>query len=158
MRILIACDKFKGSLSATEACEAVREGLKAAGTADELVLCPIADGSPGFTETMLSALHGEWHTCESVDALHNPIEARYGMLRDAAGEQEAVIEIESLLASRGIEVANRPSAITSLAGDEAALPYLLEHVKKIGAAGVIIGRTLYEGKMDLKEAIEVSKD
>jgi phosphoribosylformimino-5-aminoimidazole carboxamide ribotide isomerase len=31
-------------------------------------------------------------------------------------------------------------------------------VKKIGAAGCIIGRTLYEGKMDLKEAIKVSKD
>ena len=31
-------------------------------------------------------------------------------------------------------------------------------VKEIGAAGVIIGRTLYEGKMDLKEAIKVSKD
>ncbi len=93
MRILIACDKFKGSLSAGEACEAVREGLKAAGSVDELTVCPIADGGEGFTEAMVAARQGEWRTCESFDALHYPVEARYGLVRDAAGEREAVIEM-----------------------------------------------------------------
>jgi len=93
VRILIACDKFKGSLTATEACEAVRDGLKAAGAVDDLVVCPIADGGEGFTETMVTALHGQWRTCESYDALHNPVEARYGLLRNAAGELEAVMEM-----------------------------------------------------------------
>ena len=86
MRILIACDKFKGSLSATAACEALRDGLREAGSSDELLVCPIADGGEGFTESMVTALQGEWRTCESYDALHNPVEARYGLLRNAAGE------------------------------------------------------------------------
>ncbi len=93
MRVLIACDKFKGSLTATEACEAVRDGLKSAGVAEELVICPIADGGEGFADSMVTALHGEWRTCEACDALHNPIEARYGMLRNGAGELQAVLEM-----------------------------------------------------------------
>lgn len=93
MGILIACDKFKGSLSATEACEAVRDGLKDAGVFDDLVICPIADGGEGFADTMVNAGHGEWRICEAYDALHNPVEARYGMLRNAAGEIEAVMEM-----------------------------------------------------------------
>lgn len=116
MRILIACDKFKGSLSATEACEAVRDGMKAAGVADELRLCPITDGGDGFTETMLSALSGEWRTCESFDALHNPVEARYGMLRNAAGEQEAVIEMAEASGLRRIPVDDRNILYSSTFG------------------------------------------
>ena len=101
MRILIACDKFKGSLTATEACEAIRDGLREAGSSDDLVVCPIADGGEGFTESMVTALNGQWRSCESFDALHNPVEARYGLLSDASGELEAVLEMAEALVSSG---------------------------------------------------------
>jgi glycerate kinase len=107
MRILIACDKFKGSLTATEACEAVRDGLKAAGASDDLVICPIADGGEGFTESMVTALHGQWRTCDSFDAQHNPVAARYGLLRNAAGELEAVMEMAEASGLRRIPVDKR---------------------------------------------------
>ena len=116
MRILIACDKFKGSLSATAACEALRDGLREAGSSDELLVCPIADGGEGFTESMVTALQGEWRTCESYDALHNPVEARYGMLRNAAGELEAVMEMAEASGLRRIPDESRNVLYSSTFG------------------------------------------
>ena len=74
MRVLIANDKFKGSLTATEAAKAIAAGLPAS---CEIDICPIADGGEGFTETMLSALGGKRITVDTVDALYRPIKARY---------------------------------------------------------------------------------
>lgn len=74
MRVLIANDKFKGSLTANEAALAIRDGLP---SSYEVDLCPIADGGEGFTETMLAALGGRWVSVETVDALLRPLTARY---------------------------------------------------------------------------------
>jgi len=74
MRVLIANDKFKGSLTASEASAAIRDGLP---SSVESEVCPIADGGEGFTETMLAALGGRWVTVETVDALLRPVQARY---------------------------------------------------------------------------------
>mgnify|MGYP005847671805 CR=1 FL=1 len=76
MRILIANDKFKGSLTANQVAEAVAAGLP---PSHEIDLCPIADGGEGFTATMLAALGGSWVECDTVDALHRAIKARYAI-------------------------------------------------------------------------------
>lgn len=93
MRILIACDKFKGSLTAMEACVAIRDGLREAGLPGEIAVRPIADGGDGFARAMVEALDGEWRSCESCDALGRPVQARYGLLQSAAGDRAAVIEM-----------------------------------------------------------------
>ena len=82
VRVLIACDKFKGSLTAVEACEAIRRGLESSGLAVEADLCPIADGGEGFAEAMIAAMRGSWVTCRAHDALGRPIAVRYGLCRD----------------------------------------------------------------------------
>ncbi|MGB0325959.1 MAG: glycerate kinase [Akkermansiaceae bacterium] len=76
MRILIANDKFKGSLSANQVAEAVAAGLP---DFCEIDLCPIADGGEGFTATMLAALGGRWVECDTIDALLRPIKSRYAI-------------------------------------------------------------------------------
>ena len=76
MNILIANDKFKGSLSAPKVTEAIQAGLPASSHFDS---CPIADGGEGFTATMLAALGGRWIECDTVDALHRPVKARYAI-------------------------------------------------------------------------------
>ena len=58
MRILIACDKFKGSLSALEACQALRDGFSDEDSSLDLVVCPVADGGEGFAEAIVSAQNG----------------------------------------------------------------------------------------------------
>lgn len=59
MRVLIAPDKFAGTLSAVEAAEAIAEGWRRRAPADELDLAPMADGGPGFVDVLHAALGGE---------------------------------------------------------------------------------------------------
>lgn len=85
MRILLAPDKFKRSLTATEACLAIERGLREGwpgGSAPEFVHHPIADGGEGTTEAVITALGGEWVGAEVEDALHRPLRARYGWIRE----------------------------------------------------------------------------
>ncbi len=59
MRILVAPDRFAGTLTATEAAEAIRAGWVRTAPGDELVLVPLSDGGPGFLEVLQSGLGGE---------------------------------------------------------------------------------------------------
>lgn len=59
MRILIAPDKFAGTLTAVEAAEAIAAGWRRRAPGDELDLAPMADGGPGFVGVLHAALGGE---------------------------------------------------------------------------------------------------
>lgn len=59
MRILVAPDKFAGTLTAVEAAHAVAEGWRRHAPADELDLAPMSDGGPGFVDVLHEALGGE---------------------------------------------------------------------------------------------------
>ena len=59
MRVLIAPDKFAGTLTAVEAAEAIATGWRRRAPDDELDLAPMADGGPGFVDVMHAALGGE---------------------------------------------------------------------------------------------------
>lgn len=59
MRVLVAPDKFAGTLTAVEAAEAIAEGWRRQAPDDELDLAPMADGGPGFVDVLHQALGGE---------------------------------------------------------------------------------------------------
>lgn len=59
MKILIAPDKFAGTLSASEAAHAIAEGWYRCKPDDLLTLAPMADGGPGFVDVLAVALGGE---------------------------------------------------------------------------------------------------
>lgn len=59
MRVLIAPDKFAGTLTATEAAEAIAAGWRRRAPADQLSTVPMADGGPGFVDTLHASLGGE---------------------------------------------------------------------------------------------------
>ena len=84
-RILIACDKFKGSLSAPAACAAIARGLAVRFPGAEIASFPLADGGEGFAAALATALGGEWVTCPAHDALGRPIQARYLLARTPEG-------------------------------------------------------------------------
>lgn len=90
MRILIAPDKFKGSLSATIVAQTIAEALKMASVGDEIDLCPIADGGEGTAEAIISAKKGSWRGCQTVDAQNRLMTAQYGQLAS-----EAVLEMSA---------------------------------------------------------------
>ena len=92
MKILIACDKFKGSLTAPEACEAVASGISDAlgSGAVEMRQLPVADGGDGMALSLTVAGNGEWITHQVSNALGQPVEAGYGMIKNG---RVAVIEM-----------------------------------------------------------------
>ena len=59
MRVLIAPDKFAGTLTAVQAAEAIAAGWRRHAPDDELDLAPMADGGPGFVDVLHAALGGE---------------------------------------------------------------------------------------------------
>jgi glycerate kinase len=59
MRVLIAPDKFAGTLSAVEAAAAIAEGWRRRAPGDELDLAPMADGGPGFVDVLHATLGGD---------------------------------------------------------------------------------------------------
>ncbi|MCJ7832684.1 MAG: glycerate kinase, partial [Actinobacteria bacterium] len=61
MRVLIAPDKFKGTLTAAQAARAIAAGWRRERPDDELLELPMADGGEGTLEAMVDALGGETH-------------------------------------------------------------------------------------------------
>lgn len=59
MRILVAPDKFAGTLTAVEAAEAIAEGWRRTAPHDEVITAPMADGGPGFVDVLHNRLGGE---------------------------------------------------------------------------------------------------
>jgi glycerate kinase len=91
MKIVIALDKFKGSLTAAEACAIVQRALLLAHPGAQLILKPLADGGDGTAETLHTALGGEWITREVSGPLPDMrVTAKYLWL---AREGRAFIEM-----------------------------------------------------------------
>ena len=84
MKILLAPDKFKGTLSADRVCELIEAGLRTVLPGAAIVSCPIADGGDGFAEVIRAQLGGEWVECQAHDALGRPLLARYALCGDSA--------------------------------------------------------------------------
>ena len=59
MRVLVAPDKFAGTLSAVEAAEAIATGWRRRAPGDEVETVPMADGGPGFVDVLHASLGGE---------------------------------------------------------------------------------------------------
>lgn len=105
MRILIAIDKFKGSIQATTAAKAIETALRQSIPGVECDSCPIADGGEGTVEAVVTAQKGEWCEVATFDAQNRPVTARYGQIR-AGGNLEAVMEMSA--ASGLAMVSDRP--------------------------------------------------
>lgn len=77
LKILIAPDKFKGTLTAPQAAAAIARGWRSARPQDELELLPMSDGGDGFGEIISQLLGATPQTVKTVDAAHRPIEAAW---------------------------------------------------------------------------------
>jgi glycerate 2-kinase len=77
LRILVAPDKFKGTLTAAEATRAIARGWHRLRPDDALELLPISDGGDGFGETLGALLGGRAQTSQTVDSAQRPCRARW---------------------------------------------------------------------------------
>ena len=76
--LLIVPDKFKGTLTARAAAEAMARGWARVHPADTLELLPMSDGGDGFSLVLTDFLHAETRTFQTVDAAHRPRVASWG--------------------------------------------------------------------------------
>jgi glycerate 2-kinase len=93
VKVVVALDKFKGSLTAPNACEIVRNALLSVHPEWHVVLKPMADGGDGTAEVLHAALGGEWISLPVTGPLPEmPVTGRYLWL---AGQNLAVVEMAS---------------------------------------------------------------
>jgi len=89
MRILIAPDSFKESLSAAEAATRISEGIRRVLPAAQITQLPLSDGGEGLTETLIAAMAGRMLEQEVTAPMGNRVMARFGV----AGDDTAIIEM-----------------------------------------------------------------
>ena len=82
MTILIAPDKFKGSLSAREVAENIAIGLREVLPEAKIDIVAMADGGEGTADVICDALHVSWVNCRAHDPLGREIETRYAFVED----------------------------------------------------------------------------
>jgi glycerate kinase len=75
MRVLVAPDKFAGTLTAVEAAEAIADGWRRTAPADDVVMVPMADGGPGFVDVVHAARGGELLAVTVRGPLGTPVPA-----------------------------------------------------------------------------------
>jgi glycerate kinase len=132
MKILIAPDKFKGSLSAREVAENIALGLRDVLRDVKIVILPMADGGEGTAEGICTALGGSWVTCKAHDPLGREIEARYAWI---AKRNLAVMEMSEVAGMRRLSEAERDPLRASTFG----VGEMLLHAVRRGAEEIIIG-------------------
>ncbi len=91
MRVVIAIDSFKGSITSMEAGVAAREGVLRAYENAQVEIFPVADGGEGTVDALVEGLQGEQITVKVKDPLGKDIEAVYGIVNGAV----AVIEMSA---------------------------------------------------------------
>ncbi len=90
MKIVLAPDAFKGSLTAAEVCAAMAEGLRRFLPDAEIVSVPMADGGEGTVQSLVDATGGHFVTETVSGPLGEPVPACFGILGDGV---TAVIEM-----------------------------------------------------------------
>ena len=79
MKLLVAFDSFKGSLTSLEAAEAFAEGWQSVDPRAEMRKVAMADGGEGTLCALIEAMGGEWREAKTSDPIGRPIVARYGV-------------------------------------------------------------------------------
>ncbi|MBO0929971.1 glycerate kinase family protein [Fibrella aquatilis] len=132
MPILLAPDKFRGSLSAAEACAAMEAGIRLVLPDAQVTALPMADGGEGTAELLTQVTKGIWHTAFVNNPLFKLIEAGFGLSTDG---QTAFIDSA---AAAGLALLAAPERDTTLATTY-GLGQLIEQAIAGGAKTVVLG-------------------
>jgi glycerate kinase len=104
VRVVIAPDSYKGTLTSVQVAEALARGWREARPDDEILLAPLADGGEGTLVAIEAAGGWEWRAAAATDPNGRPIEA--GWLRSAGGIH-AVIELAAASGLSRLSAAER---------------------------------------------------
>ncbi|MGL5328375.1 MAG: glycerate kinase family protein [Peptostreptococcaceae bacterium] len=103
MKIVIAIDSLKGSLSSIEAANAIKKGISNAKLNAEVEIKPLADGGEGTVDALVEGMNGKKEFIKVCGPAKNTVEAAYGILEDT---NTAIMEMA------------QAAGITLVSGDE----------------------------------------
>ncbi len=127
--ILIAPDKFKGSLTAPQVCKAITEGLRHINSALNIVSVPLADGGEGTGDLLTELSGGATIKANVLDPLFRVIESEYGISGDGS---TAFIEMAKASGLQLLKQQERNPMITSSFGTGQLIGHALDRkVSKI---------------------------
>ena len=90
MKVVVAIDSLKGSLSSLEAGNAIKEGILAVMPDAEVLVRPLADGGEGTVEALALGMNGKLEKVTVTGPLGTPVECTYGMLESS---KTAIVEM-----------------------------------------------------------------
>lgn len=113
MKVVVAIDSLKGSLTSLEAGEAIQEGILRAISDAEVIVRPLADGGEGTVEALTRGMNGRYEKITVTDPLGRPTDAVYGILEDL---HTAIIEMSAAAGITLIDVKDRNPMNTTTYG------------------------------------------
>ncbi|WP_078577643.1 glycerate kinase [Salipaludibacillus agaradhaerens] len=132
MKIIVAPDSFKETLTAQQVANAIKTGLQKIWHDANIVTCPMADGGEGTVQSLIDATGGRLVTKIVEDPLGRKVEASFGILGD---HQTAVIEMASASGIHHVPNALKDPKITSSYGTG----QLIQGALDLGIKKLIIG-------------------
>jgi glycerate 2-kinase len=132
MKVVVAPNAFKGSLSAPQAAAAIARGVREVFPEAEVVEIPVADGGDGTLEALVTAHRGEYRPVVVEGPLGEPVQAAYGLIDRG---RTAVVELASASGLALLPPARRDPRRTSTYG----FGQLLDAARKAGVDQVIAG-------------------
>ena len=130
MKVVIAIDSFKGSMSSMEAGNAAKEGVLRAMPQAEVVVKPLADGGEGTTDALIEGMGGARVDIRVKGPYGEPVDAHYGYIREKG------LAVMEMAQASGITISERkdPMAATTYGVGEMIL-----HALDLGCRSFIIG-------------------
>jgi glycerate 2-kinase len=132
VKVVVAPNSFKGTLTATQAAHAIAHGVREVFPDAEIVEVPVADGGEGTAEALITANGGTYQWANVEGPLGDPVHASYGLIDDGA---TAVMEMASASGFSLVSAARRDVRRASTFG----FGQLLEAARTSGAQAVICG-------------------
>ena len=143
MRVLVAPDKFAGTLTAVEAAAAIEAGWRRRRPDDEVVRAPLSDGGPGFVDAMHAALGGGLHALTVSGPLGRPTPAT--LLLAGTSLRSAVVGYVESAQACGLALlprdrsGRRPEADVAEVATTTGVGELLVAAVQAGAVEVVVG-------------------
>ncbi|HHI5410113.1 glycerate kinase [Vibrio metoecus] len=132
MKVVIAPDSFKESLTAKQVCDAIQAGLARVWNDAKFVAIPVADGGEGTVQSLVDATQGRIVDVNVMGPQGKRVDAFYGILGD---NQTAVIEMAAASGLHHVPITQRdPKLTTSFGTGE-----LMVHALDQGITKLIIG-------------------
>jgi len=151
MKILLAPDSYKGSLTAVQVANALEEGIKRFLPDSEVVKVPMADGGEGTVEALVTATGGRIVPCRVTGPLGGPVDAFFGILGDGC---TGVLEMAAASGLPLVPVEKRNPMVTTTYGTGELMVRAIEY----GCRKLIIGiggSATNDGGMGMAQALGV---